>query len=69
MMISSISLARAMAMGVTVEGVETQDQADMVRAAGADQIQGWLYYRAMPGDQIDRLRSKFAGSARTGTNG
>ena len=69
MMISSISLARAMAMGVTAEGVETQDQADMVRAAGADQIQGWLYYRAMPGDQIDRLRGKFAGSARTGTNG
>lgn len=59
MMISSISLARAMAMGVTAEGVETQDQADMVRAAGADQIQGWLYYRAMPSDQIDRLRDKF----------
>jgi diguanylate cyclase (GGDEF)-like protein len=65
MMISSISLARAMAMGVTAEGVETEDQADMVRAAGADQIQGWLYYRAMPSDQIDRLRDKFG----SGTKG
>lgn len=59
MMISSISLARAMAMGVTAEGVETEAQADLVRAAGADQIQGWLYYRAMPSEQIDLLRDKF----------
>jgi diguanylate cyclase (GGDEF)-like protein len=65
MMISSISLARAMAMGVTAEGVETEDQADLVRAAGADQIQGWLYYRAMPSDQIDQLRDKFG----SGTKG
>ncbi|RZV34602.1 MAG: bifunctional diguanylate cyclase/phosphodiesterase [Sphingomonadaceae bacterium] len=57
MMISSISLARAMAMGVTAEGVETEAQADLVRAAGADQIQGWLYYRAMPPEQIDELRA------------
>lgn len=69
MMISSISLARAMAMGVTAEGVETEDQAAMVRAAGADQIQGWLYYRAMPCDQIERLREKFVTPRSTGTNG
>lgn len=69
MMISSISLARAMSMGVTAEGVETEAQADLVRAAGADQIQGWLYYRAMPRDQIDRLRDKFVDVARTGTEG
>ncbi|ABC64340.1 hypothetical protein ELI_11240 [Erythrobacter litoralis HTCC2594] len=64
MMISSISLARAMKMGVTAEGVETQCQADMVRAAGADQIQGWLYYRAMPPEQIVALKDKF-GSTRS----
>lgn len=69
MMISSVSLARAMSMGVTAEGVETEAQADLVRAAGADQIQGWLYYRAMPRDQIDRLRDKFVDAARTGTDG
>ncbi len=69
MMISSISLARAMAMGVTAEGVETEDQAAMVRAAGADQIQGWLYYRAMPSEQIDRLRDKFVAPQRSGTKG
>jgi diguanylate cyclase (GGDEF)-like protein len=55
MMLSSIAVARALEMGVTAEGVETQEQADMVRLAGCDQIQGWLYYRAMPAAEIDRL--------------
>ena len=52
MMLSSITVARAMHMGVTAEGVETQEQADMVRAAGCDQIQGWLYFKAMPASEI-----------------
>lgn len=52
MMLSSITVARAMKMGVTAEGVETQEQADMVRAAGCDQIQGWLYFKAMPAEEI-----------------
>ena len=52
MMLSSITVARAMKMGVTAEGVETQEQADMVRAAGCDQIQGWLYFKAMPAHEI-----------------
>ncbi|QYU70950.1 bifunctional diguanylate cyclase/phosphodiesterase [Leptolyngbya sp. 15MV] len=52
MMLSSISMARALKMNVTAEGVETQDQADMVRSAGCDQIQGWLYYRPMPANEI-----------------
>ncbi len=52
MMLSSISMARALKMNVTAEGVETQAQADLVRSAGCDQIQGWLYYRPMPAEQI-----------------
>ena len=55
MMLSSITLARALDMGVTAEGVETEEQAELVRLAGADQIQGWLYHRAMPAADIDRL--------------
>ncbi|MFL0357532.1 putative bifunctional diguanylate cyclase/phosphodiesterase [Erythrobacter sp. GH1-10] len=55
MMLSSIALARALNMGVTAEGVETDEQADLVRLAGADQIQGWLYYKAMPAEEIDQL--------------
>lgn len=52
MMLSSITVARALNMGVAAEGVETQEQADMVRIAGCDQIQGWLYYKAMPAAEI-----------------
>ena len=52
MMLSSITVARAMKMAVTAEGVETEEQAAMVRAAGCDQIQGWLYFKAMPADEI-----------------
>ena len=52
MMLSSITVARAMNMGVTAEGVETEEQAAMVRAAGCDQIQGWLYFKAMPASEI-----------------
>ena len=55
MMLSSIAVARALKMGVTAEGVETHEQADMVRLAGCDQIQGWLYYKAMPAREIDHL--------------
>ena len=52
MMLSSITVARAMHMDVTAEGVETEEQADMVRAAGCDQIQGWLYFKALPAGEI-----------------
>jgi diguanylate cyclase (GGDEF)-like protein len=55
MMLSSIALARALNMGVAAEGVETEEQAELVRLAGCDQIQGWLYYRALPAVEIDRL--------------
>lgn len=55
MMLSSIALARALDMGVAAEGVETEEQAELVRLAGCDQIQGWLYHRALPAGEIDRL--------------
>ena len=52
MMVSSISVARALDMKITAEGVETEEQATLVRVAGCDQIQGWLYFRPLPADQI-----------------
>ena len=55
MMLSSIALARALDMGVAAEGVETEEQAELVRLAGCDQIQGWLYHRALPAAEVDRL--------------
>ena len=55
MMLSTIAVARALNMAVTAEGVETDDQAELVRLAGCDQIQGWLFYKAQPAGDIDDL--------------
>ncbi|MFB0612714.1 putative bifunctional diguanylate cyclase/phosphodiesterase [Aurantiacibacter poecillastricola] len=55
MMASSIAVARALKMDVTAEGVETDQQAQMVRSAGCDQIQGWLYFKAVPATEIEQV--------------
>ena len=43
-----IGLSKALGMETTVEGVEAFDQLDVVKARGAELIQGWLYAKAMP---------------------
>jgi diguanylate cyclase (GGDEF)-like protein len=58
MMLASVAVARSLDMDVTAEGVETEAQAEMVRAAGCDQIQGWLYYKAMTAAEIGKLLAK-----------
>ena len=68
MMLSSITVARAMKMAVTAEGVETEEQAAMVRAAGCDQIQGWLYFKAMPPEEIGQHLGKPIALARKSKN-
>ncbi|UYH55057.1 bifunctional diguanylate cyclase/phosphodiesterase [Qipengyuania sp. SS22] len=68
MMLSSITVARAMKMAVTAEGVETEEQAAMVRAAGCDQIQGWLYFKAMPPEEIGQHLGKPITLARKSKN-
>jgi len=55
MMLSSITVARALKMDVTAEGVETEEQAQLARTAGCDQIQGWLFHKAMPAGAIGKL--------------
>src|SRR5690606_6244186 len=65
MMLSSITVARSLEMAVTAEGVETQAQADLVRTAGCDHIQGWLYHKAMPADEVAELIAAEAGTAST----
>ena len=63
MMLSSIAVARALQMGVTAEGIETEEQAAMVRAAGCDQLQGWLYFRALPSEEISQHLGRVVGTA------
>ncbi|MEU3456471.1 bifunctional diguanylate cyclase/phosphodiesterase [Micromonospora sp. NPDC006766] len=48
---SLVSLAHALDLTVTAEGVETADQADRLRAIGCDAGQGWHFGRPGPADQ------------------
>jgi diguanylate cyclase (GGDEF)-like protein len=50
---ASVAIARALDMKVTAEGVENQAQADLARIAGCNQLQGWLYFKAMRAAIID----------------
>jgi len=50
-----IDLAAAMRMKVTAEGVETVDQADLLRAMGCDQLQGFLLSRPVAAATVGSL--------------
>ncbi|WBB79960.1 bifunctional diguanylate cyclase/phosphodiesterase [Micromonospora sp. WMMD882] len=53
---SLVSLAHALELTVTAEGVETAAQAERLRAIGCDAAQGWFFGRPGPAGQIvDRL--------------
>ncbi len=49
-----VGTAHALGMKVTAEGVETQAQADAMRAAGCDYMQGYLFARPAPGPAVAR---------------
>ncbi len=53
-MSSSVTMAKALGMQVTAEGIETEIQANMARSAGCDQMQGWLYSKAVPAAELER---------------
>jgi EAL domain-containing protein (putative c-di-GMP-specific phosphodiesterase class I) len=50
-----VSLGATLRIPVCVEGVETQDQYDWVRALGCDEVQGFLISRPLPAGQIFNL--------------
>nr|WP_274601965.1 EAL domain-containing protein [Pseudomonas typographi] len=47
-----IDMARALNLFIVAEGIETQAQADYLRARQVDFGQGWLYAKAMPAEQF-----------------
>ncbi|MCS6842011.1 MAG: EAL domain-containing protein [Roseiflexus sp.] len=50
-----VALAHSLGMTVVAEGVETTDQANELRALRCEYAQGWLFGRALPPDQLERL--------------
>jgi diguanylate cyclase (GGDEF)-like protein len=47
-----VTLGHAMGLQVTAEGVETADQETFLRAAGCNVLQGFLFARAVPADEL-----------------
>ena len=50
-----VALGRALGLSVLVEGVETEQQRVLLRLAGCDEMQGFLFARPAPAQTIDRL--------------
>ncbi|SFS97391.1 EAL domain-containing protein [Methylobacterium sp. yr668] len=49
------SLGTSLGIATTAEGVETAEQLAMLRAEGYDEVQGFLFSRAVPGPEARRL--------------
>jgi EAL domain-containing protein (putative c-di-GMP-specific phosphodiesterase class I) len=58
-----VALGRALGMGVVIEGVETEEQRVLLRLAGCSEMQGYLFARPSPREDIDRLLVKAAARA------
>jgi diguanylate cyclase (GGDEF)-like protein len=50
-----VALGRALGLSVLVEGVETEHQRVLLRLAGCDEMQGFLFARPAPAKAIDKL--------------
>jgi EAL domain-containing protein (putative c-di-GMP-specific phosphodiesterase class I) len=53
-----ISLAQALRLKVVAEGVETEQQAQLLRLLRCDQAQGFLFSRPVPAEEIEALLKK-----------
>ncbi len=59
-----VALGRALGLSVLVEGVETEQQRVLLRLAGCDEMQGFLFAKPAPANTIDRLLAQAKRSAR-----
>jgi EAL domain-containing protein (putative c-di-GMP-specific phosphodiesterase class I) len=50
-----VSLAQKLGLEVLAEGVETEEQASFLQSAGCQNIQGYLFSRAVPAKDIAAL--------------
>ena len=50
-----ISLAHSLNMRVVAEGVETEEQARLLRLLKCDEIQGFLFSPGVPAEQIEQF--------------
>ncbi len=55
-----ISVGRSLGMQVVCEGVETEEQSKFLRTAGVHLIQGYIYSRPLPFEQLPPARNEAA---------
>lgn len=53
-----VTLGRALGLKVVAEGVETEEQRILLRMAGCDELQGFLFARALPVRAVDKLAAE-----------
>jgi diguanylate cyclase (GGDEF)-like protein len=64
---SIVALGHALGMTVLAEGVETDQQRVLLRLAGCDEMQGYLFAKPRPAEAIDRIVERSASGR--GVNG
>jgi EAL domain-containing protein (putative c-di-GMP-specific phosphodiesterase class I) len=52
---ATIALAHGLSLDVIAEGVETEGQLAFLKAIGCDEVQGYLFSRPVPPDEMGRL--------------
>ena len=50
-----VTLGRALGMSVLIEGVETEEQRVLLRLAGCNEMQGFLFAKPVSAEEIDRM--------------
>ena len=55
---SIVGLGRALGLSVLAEGVETEEQRVLLRLAGCNEMQGFLFAKPSPRETIDELVAK-----------
>ncbi|MGE3148758.1 MAG: putative bifunctional diguanylate cyclase/phosphodiesterase [Pseudorhodoplanes sp.] len=64
-----VALGRALGMTVLVEGVETEEQRVLLRLAGCDEMQGFLFAWPMAREDVDALLMEKGEAGRARANG
>jgi len=54
-----VAMAHGLRLRVVAEGVEREDQLDLLRTLGADEYQGYLYSRPLAAHEIERRLGRF----------
>jgi len=63
-----VALGRALNLTLLAEGVETEEQRVLLRLAGCDEMQGYLFAKPAPRETLDKLVAEAgAGTARLGS--